>query len=74
MTKQQKIEGGLDLSRRAFLVGAGAAGLIGLIAGVLVVEAAFFVERRLLIDDPVGAIAELIHAAPLAAGRARQSH
>ena len=31
--------------------------MIGLIAGVLVVEAAFFVERRLQIDDPVGAIA-----------------
>ncbi|HEY6330814.1 MAG TPA: ammonium transporter [Blastocatellia bacterium] len=30
---------------------------IGLIAGVLVVEAAFFIERRLKIDDPVGAIA-----------------
>jgi len=38
-------------------VGAGSAGLIGLIAGILVVEAAFFVERRLQIDDPVGAIA-----------------
>jgi Amt family ammonium transporter len=33
------------------------AGLIGLIAGVLVVEAAFFVERKLRVDDPVGAIA-----------------
>jgi len=31
--------------------------VIGLIAGVLVVEAAFFVERRLRVDDPVGAIA-----------------
>ncbi len=31
--------------------------LIGLIAGVLVVEAAFFVEGVLKIDDPVGAIA-----------------
>ncbi len=31
--------------------------LIGLIAGVLVIEAAFFVERVLKIDDPVGAIA-----------------
>jgi ammonium transporter, Amt family len=31
--------------------------LIGLISGVLVVEAAFFVERKLRIDDPVGAIA-----------------
>ena len=31
--------------------------LIGLISGLLVVEAAFFVERKLKIDDPVGAIA-----------------
>jgi Amt family ammonium transporter len=38
-------------------VGAPAAGLIGLIAGILVVEAAFFVERTLRVDDPVGAIA-----------------
>ena len=34
-----------------------AAALIGVIAGVLVIEAVFFVERRLKIDDPVGAIA-----------------
>jgi len=38
-------------------VTAPAACLIGLIAGVLVVEAAFFIERSLKIDDPVGAIA-----------------
>ncbi len=31
--------------------------IIGLISGILVVEAAFFVERKLKIDDPVGAIA-----------------
>ena len=31
--------------------------IIGLIAGVLVVEAAFFIERVLKVDDPVGAIA-----------------
>ncbi len=31
--------------------------LIGLISGVLVVEAAFFIERTLRVDDPVGAIA-----------------
>jgi Amt family ammonium transporter len=31
--------------------------IIGLVAGFLVVEAAFFVERRLKVDDPVGAIA-----------------
>ena len=33
------------------------AALIGAIAGVLVIEAVFFVERKLKIDDPVGAIA-----------------
>ena len=31
--------------------------IIGLVAGVLVVEGALFVERKLTIDDPVGAIA-----------------
>ncbi len=31
--------------------------LIGLISGLLVVEAAFFIERKLRVDDPVGAIA-----------------
>ena len=31
--------------------------VIGSIAGVLVIEAVFFVERKLKIDDPVGAIA-----------------
>lgn len=34
-----------------------AAAVIGLIAGVLVIEAVFFIERKLKIDDPVGAIA-----------------
>jgi Amt family ammonium transporter len=33
-----------------------AAAVIGCIAGVLVIEAIFFVEHRLKIDDPVGAI------------------
>ena len=33
------------------------AALIGLIAGVLVIEAAFFIERKLKVDDPVGAVA-----------------
>ena len=33
------------------------AALIGLIAGVLVIEAVWFVERKAKIDDPVGAIA-----------------
>ncbi len=34
-----------------------AAMVIGIVAGVLVVEAVFFIERRLKVDDPVGAIA-----------------
>lgn len=33
-----------------------AAAVIGAIAGVLVIESVFFVEKRLKIDDPVGAI------------------
>ena len=33
------------------------AAVIGIIAGVLVIEAVFFVEHKLKVDDPVGAIA-----------------
>jgi ammonium transporter, Amt family len=42
-------------------VGVGSAAIIGLISGVLVIEVAFFVEKKLRIDDPVGAIA--VHGA-----------
>jgi ammonium transporter, Amt family len=38
-------------------VSVGGAAIIGLVAGVLVIEAAFFIERQLKIDDPVGAVA-----------------
>ncbi|NTU50267.1 MAG: ammonium transporter [Desulfobulbaceae bacterium] len=38
-------------------VGVGSSALIGLISGVLVVEAALFIENKLKIDDPVGAVA-----------------
>src|SRR5262245_39481367 len=38
-------------------VNAPGACLIGIIAGILVIEAALFIDRRLKIDDPVGAIA-----------------
>jgi ammonium transporter, Amt family len=38
-------------------VGVGSAAIIGVISGVLVIEAAFFIERKLKIDDPVGAVA-----------------
>ncbi len=40
----------------AFVTSMGAC-VIGVVAGLLVVEGAFFVERQLKIDDPVGAIA-----------------
>jgi Amt family ammonium transporter len=40
----------------AFVSAPGAC-IIGLVSGILVVEAAFFIERTLKIDDPVGAIA-----------------
>jgi Amt family ammonium transporter len=38
-------------------VNSGAACLIGLIAGVLVVEAVLFIDAKLKVDDPVGAVA-----------------
>jgi Amt family ammonium transporter len=38
-------------------VSVGGAALIGIVSGVLVIEAAFFIERKMKIDDPVGAIA-----------------
>lgn len=38
-------------------VGVGSAALIGLIAGVLAIEATFFIEKKLRVDDPVGAVA-----------------
>jgi Amt family ammonium transporter len=38
-----------------------AAAVIGIVAGLLVIESVFFVERRLKLDDPVGAIS--VHGA-----------
>jgi ammonium transporter, Amt family len=38
-------------------VSVGGAAVIGLISGVLVIEATFFIDQKLRIDDPVGAIA-----------------
>ena len=49
-----------------------AAAVIGCIAGVLVIEAVFFVERKLKIDDPVGAIA--VHGVNGIVRRARRRH
>jgi ammonium transporter, Amt family len=38
-------------------VSVGGAAIIGLISGVLVIEATLFIDQRLRVDDPVGAIA-----------------
>jgi ammonium transporter, Amt family len=38
-------------------VSVGGAAIIGLISGVLVIEATFFIDQKLKVDDPVGAIA-----------------
>ena len=38
-------------------VSVGGAAIIGLIAGFLVIEAALFIDQKLKIDDPVGAVA-----------------
>jgi Amt family ammonium transporter len=38
-------------------VGVGGAAIIGLISGVLVIEATLFIDQKLRVDDPVGAIA-----------------
>src|SRR5258706_886028 len=42
-------------------VGSASACLIGLVAGIIVVESVFFIERKLKVDDPVGAIS--VHGA-----------
>jgi len=38
-------------------ISVGAAAIIGLISGVLVIEVALFIDQKLRVDDPVGAIA-----------------
>ncbi len=52
-----KLAGQVAITAPCAYVGPSSALAIGLVAGILVVEAAFFVERKLRIDDPVGAIA-----------------
>src|SRR5262245_34017064 len=46
----------VTLTAPCAFVNSQAAFIIGLVAGVLVVESAFLLERRLKVDDPVGAI------------------
>jgi Amt family ammonium transporter len=55
------LAGLVAITAPCYFVDPWAAALIGSIAGVLVIEAAFFVERRLKLDDPVGAVA--VHGA-----------
>ncbi len=51
------LAGLVAITAPCYFVDPWAAALIGGIAGILVIEGAFFVERRLKLDDPVGAVA-----------------
>jgi Amt family ammonium transporter len=51
------LAGLVAITAPCYFVDPWAAALIGSIAGILVIEGAFFVERKLKLDDPVGAIA-----------------
>jgi Amt family ammonium transporter len=55
------LAGLVAITAPCYFVDPWAAAVIGAIAGVLVIEAAFFVERRMKLDDPVGAVA--VHGA-----------
>lgn len=61
MMSNGMLAGLVGVSAASPFVGTGAAVTIGAVAGLLVVMSVFFVERRLRIDDPVGAIS--IHGA-----------
>jgi Amt family ammonium transporter len=55
------LAGLVAITAPCYFVDPWAAAVIGAIAGVIVIEAAFFVERRWKLDDPVGAVA--VHGA-----------
>jgi Amt family ammonium transporter len=55
------LAGLVAITAPCYFVDPWAAAVIGAVAGLLVIEAAFFVERRLKLDDPVGAVA--VHGA-----------
>src|SRR5215475_3344925 len=56
MTANGMLAGLVAITAPCAFVNSPSAVIIGVVAGVLVVESAFFLERRLKIDDPVGAI------------------
>jgi len=51
------LAGLVAITAPCYFVDPWAAAVIGAVAGVLVVEGVFFLERRLKLDDPVGAVA-----------------
>jgi len=55
------LAGLVAITAPCYFVDPWAAMVIGIVAGILVIEAAFFVERKLKLDDPVGAVA--VHGA-----------
>lgn len=57
MTANGMLAGLVAITAPCAFVPPWAAAVIGMVAGVLVVAAVLFVERRLKVDDPVGAIA-----------------
>jgi len=56
MTANGMLAGLVAITAPCAFVNSVGAFIIGLIAGMLVVESAFFLERKLKVDDPVGAI------------------
>ena len=51
------LAGLVAITAPCYFVDPWAAAVIGSVAGVLVIEAAFLLERRFKLDDPVGAVA-----------------
>src|SRR5215468_9973545 len=56
MTANGMLAGLVAITAPCAFVNSVGAFIIGLVAGILVVESAFFLERKLKVDDPVGAV------------------